>query len=96
MNCNRIVDSMSEQQDKVEKASSLKDLLMRLREINSTLADSEAKLDFLVTNSPQDESKEDSSPSGDTATLDTLNNVVDRIGRRANHMSKSTNIIVGS
>lgn len=84
---------MSEQAQK--QATSLKDLLMRLREINSIMDESESKLDFLATNSPTDTTKEDSNPTGDSATLDALNNIVDRISRKANQIAKSTNIIVG-
>ena len=76
---------------------SLKDLLARLREINGILDTSEHKLDFLASNNPQDKAEQDSqSPVAESATLDDLNNVIDRISRRANHIQKSTNIIVGS
>lgn len=87
---------MSEQTAK-SNVPSLKDLLARLRDINGVLESSEHKLDFLASNSPQDKSEQDSSPVSEaSATLDDLNNVIDRISRRANHIGKSTNIIVGS
>lgn len=75
---------------------SLKDLLARLRDINGVLESSEHRLDFLASNSPQDKSEDSSPVSEASATMDDLNNVIDRISRRANHIGKSTNIIVGS
>jgi len=76
---------------------SLKDILARLREINGILDTSEHKLAYLATNSPQDTPTKDAeSPVSDSATLDDLNNVIDRIARRANHIAKSTSTIVGS
>jgi len=76
---------------------SLKDLLARLREINGILDTSEQKLDYLATNSPQDANIKDAeSPVSELATLDDLNVIIDRIARRANHIAKSTNTIVGS
>lgn len=85
---------MSEQK---ASTASLKDLLARLREISNIMEGSEHKLDFLASNSPQDKSENDTqSPVAESATLDDLNNIVDRISRRANHIAKSTNTIVGS
>ena len=82
---------------KQESTPSLKDLLARLREINNVLEVPEHKLDFLATNSPQDKAETDSKePLAESATLDDLNSVIDRIARRSNHIAKSTSIIVGS
>ena len=77
-------------------ALSLKDLLARLREINLTLDVAEGRLDYLATNSPQDKAEDNQSPVADSATLDDLFNVSDRMARRANHIAKCTNIIVGN
>ena len=86
---------MSEQTAK-SNTPSLKDLLARLREINNTMEGSEHKLDFLAFNNPQDKTEDSNSPAADSATLEDLNSVIDRIARRANHIAKSTNMIVGS
>ena len=87
---------MSDVQQKAAMPS-LKDLLGRLREIANTLEGSAGKLDYLATNSPQDKGEQDNqSPVDASATLDDLNTIIDRIARRANHIAKSTNIIVGS
>ena len=79
-----------------KESTSLKDILGRLRETNAILEQAEVKLDYLVTASPQDESKEGSNPEGESASLEALNRVVHSISRRASHISKSTNVIVGS
>ncbi len=96
MNCNKILDSMSQEQDKEAKASSLKDLNMRLHEIYNVIDETNAKLEFLARNSPSDKSTEDQSPTGEIATLEGLHQVVDKINKKVNNMSRSTNIIVGS
>ena len=87
---------MSEQDSKEIKASSLKDLNMRLHEIYNVMDETDAKLTFLSRNTPADKPTEDQSSKGDTATLEGLHTIVERIARKSNSMAKSTNVIVGS
>lgn len=87
---------MSEQDQKAIKASSLKDLSTRLHEIHNVMDETDAKLTYLARNTPADKPTESESSKGDTATLEGLHNIVDRIARKANNMAKSTNTIVGS
>jgi len=80
-----------------KQVAGLKNLLATLREVNSILAAPEDQLDYLATNSPQDKTTGDqSNPSGEAATLDALISITNQIQRKANHIAKSTNIIIGS
>ena len=83
-------------EEKEVKASSLKDLNMRLHEIFNVMDETDAKLNYLSRNTPADKATEDQSSKGDIATLEGLHTIVDRIARKSNSMAKSTNVIVGS
>ncbi len=87
---------MSEQDSKEIKASSLKDLNLRLHEIFNVMEETDAKLTYLARNTPADKPTEKESSTGDIATLEGLHTIVDRIARKSNSMAKSTNTIVGS
>jgi len=87
---------MSEQDSKEIKASSLKDLNMRLHEIHNVMDETDSKLTYLSRNTPADKPTEGQSSKGDIATLEGLHDIVDRIARKSSNMAKSTNIIVGS
>ena len=84
------------QETKEQKQASLKDLNTRLKEIFNTIDDADSKLQFLAKNTPSDKAKDEPSSSGETATLEGLHVIVERIGRATNSIARSTNIIVGS
>ena len=86
---------MSEQKE-TEKQSSLKDLLSSLRETNSILDTTESRLNYLATNSPADVAKSDSTPSSESATLESLHIIATLLGRKAGNISRHTNTIVGN
>lgn len=82
--------------EKEAKASSLKDLNSRLNEIYNTLDDADTRLEFLAKNIPAEKSTGEQPLTGETATLEGLHHIVDKIGRKSNSIAKSTSIIVGS
>ncbi len=74
----------------------LKTLLARLKEINAILGVPEEQLDFLATATPLDEKKEQDDVESQNATLDSLSFQIDMVARKANHIAKNTNTIVGN
>ena len=86
---------MSHQQDTQAKQTSLKDILAKLRETDSIMDTTESRLGFLATNTPSD-TKEASTPTGDSATLEALNIITNQIGRKASNIASHTNAIVGN
>ncbi len=83
-------------QDTVEKQTSLKDILAKLRETDSIMETTESRLNYLATNTPLDTAKEASTPTGESATLEALNIIANQIGRKASNIAGHTNTIVGN
>jgi len=83
-------------QDTIEKQTSLKELLAKLRETDSILETAESRLSYLATNSPQDTAKDNEKPVGESATLEALNVIANQIGRKASSIAGHTNKIVGN
>jgi len=78
-----------------QESTNLKILLGSLNETNALLEDTESKLDFLDTGNAQDKTQE-KQPASDVATLDSLHSIATAIARKASHISKSTNHIIGA
>ncbi len=84
------------QQDTQSKQTSLKDILAKLRETDSVMETTESRLNYLATNTPLDQAKESSTPTGESATLEALNVIANQIGRKASNIASHTNTIVGN
>ena len=78
------------------KHQSLKEILAKLRETDAIMATTESRLDYLTNGSSPEDKKEDSTPQGDSATLDALNIIANQIGRKASNIAGHTNSIVGN
>ena len=85
---------MSEQES--ANQSNLKDLLATLRETHSILKATENRLSYLATNTSQDEDKEESTPKGETATLESLHIIANLIARKTSNIAGHTSAIVGN
>lgn len=84
------------QQDTQSKQTSLKDILAKLRETDSIMETTESRLNYLATNTPLDTAKDKESPTGESATLESLNIIANQIGRKASSIASHTNTIVGN
>ena len=83
-------------QDTVEKQTSLKDILAKLRETDAILETTESRLGYLATNTPLDTAKSMETPKGESATLEALNIIANQIGRKVSNIAGHTNTIVGN
>lgn len=77
------------------KAISLKEILAKLRETHSLLYTVDGRLNYLANNAPTEASK-DATNSGEAATLDSLNQIANALGRRASNIASHTSKIVGN
>jgi len=80
-------------QENVSKIS-LKTIEQNLKEIRNSLDSPIGTLKYLVKNEPNDIANKQDDSSG-SPTLDSLNSVVDSIGKKVGEMSRLANQLVG-